>query len=100
MSKSAIEDRDDFFASFTPCTIRKPEIKLGDRVIVTDKDHPHYGETAEVTTEPRLTSILGTAPRMWLEARGDWTEFGVQPHQVRRIADLDERPIRRRRKRR
>ena len=99
MSKYAIEDRDAFFASFKPLEIRRPEIKLGDRIIIVDKNHPHYGETAEVTTEPRMVSILGTAPRIWLEARGDWNEFGVEPHQVRRIDDLDDRPRRRRRRR-
>jgi hypothetical protein len=99
MSKPATEDLDAFYAGFTPAVIRRPELMVGDRVIVCDRSHPHYGETAEVTTEPRMVSILGMAPRMWLEARGDWTEFGVEPRQVRRIADLDDRPRQRRRAR-
>lgn len=100
MKRMTAEERDAFFASFTPVVIRHPELKVGDRIIVTDQDHPHYGETAVVTTEPRMMSPLGTTPQVWLEAKGDWTEFGVKPHQVRRIADLDERPASRRRRRR
>lgn len=88
MPDRATKDRDAFYAGFKPVQVRRPEFKVGDRVIVTDKGHPHYGETADVTTAPRMVSILGTTPRMWLEAKGDWTEFGVEPHQVRRIADL------------
>lgn len=71
---------------------RKPAstrpLAVGDRVIVIDRTHPHYGETGQVTVAPRMVSILGQTPRMWLEMQGDWTDYGVEPHQVRRVEDI------------
>lgn len=94
---SAVEDLDAFYAGFKRVPVQRPELKLGDRVIVTAREHPHYGETGTITKAPRMVSILGMAPGLWLEMQGDWEEFGVKPNEVRRIEDLDERPTRQRR---
>lgn len=89
MSKrTSPQELEAFYAGFKRVETSKPVLQVGDRVIVTNREHPHHEEVGTVTTAPRMISILGGAPKLWLEVKGEWETFGAQPHEVRCIRDL------------
>jgi hypothetical protein len=84
MRKNITEE--EFNASFTPATIRRPSFDVGTKVFISDKKHPAGGETGTITTAPR--EVNGIIKGVWAEVEIDgWAghECGIQPHQMREL---------------